>query len=460
MLFSKGVLKMSNDLLKPKNYGAAAFFPMVLFLILYVGTGIYFTAIGAPKPFSYMPRYVAVLAAITVALLCYSREIPIARKVDVYCKGAGASGVMLLGLIVLMAGGFASAADVIGGKTSMVNMGLSLLPRNFIIPGIFLVTAFISTCIGTSMGTQVAMIPVAISIAQGAGLNVGMAGAATIAGAYFGDNLSIISDTTICATKGVGADMKDKFRMNFTIALPASILTVIIYWFLSRGADAAGIQGSLEYSLPKILPYLAVLVTAIAGMDVVLVLLIGIAMTGIIGVLFGGVSFFKWTMAIGAGMEDMFFLAVFAMLVSGLIELIRYYGGITWLVDTLSARIHSRKTCEYFISLICLAISGTTLNNTVAIIITAPIAKALGQKYTIAPKRLASLIDIFSCAILMLVPHDSGFLLVQKYGGVTYLDVVSNAWYPVLLMLFTCITIQFGLLRTPEEKAAAARQNG
>lgn len=449
---------MDNKLLKPKNYGALAFFPMIFFLVLYVGTGIYFTSIGVSKPFSFMPRYVAVLAAITVAFLCYAREIPISQKVDVYCKGAGASGVMLLGLIVLMAGGFASAADAIGGKTSMVNMGLSFLPRNFIIPGIFLVTAFISTCIGTSMGTQVAMIPVAISIAQGAGLNVAMAGAATIAGAYFGDNLSIISDTTICATKGVGANMKDKFRMNFLIALPASLLTVFLYWFMNRGVSASAIQGSLDYSFLKVLPYLAVLATAIAGMDVVLVLLMGIAMTGIIGVAFGDLPFFKWTMAIGTGMEDMFFLAVFAMLVSGLIELIKYYGGIDWLVNTLAAKIHSRKTCEYFISLICLAISGTTLNNTVAIIITAPIAKALGQKYTIAPKRLASLIDIFSCAILMLVPHDSGFLLVQKYGNVNYLDVVSCAYYPILLMFFTCITIQFGLMRTPEEKIAAKEQ--
>lgn len=446
-----------DDLRSNKNYGALAFFPMLLFLVLYVGTGVYFTIIGTPKAFNFMPRYVAVLAAIMVAMVCYDRKTPMSQKVDVYSKGAGASGVMLLGLIVLMAGGFAGAADVIGGKTSMVNLGLSLLPSNFIIPGIFIVTCFISTCIGTSMGTQVAMIPVAVSIAQGAGLNVAMAGAATIAGAYFGDNLSIISDTTICATKGVGAEMKDKFRMNFKIALPAAILTIIMYWFMSKGTAVGTIQVG-DYSIIKTLPYITVLITAIAGLDVVLVLLLGIVMTGVIGVMFGGVPFFKWTMALGAGMEDMFFLAVFAMLISGLIELIKYYGGIDWLVNTLSAKIKSRKTCEYFISLISLAIAGTTLNNTVAIIITAPIAKILGKKYTIAPKRLASLLDIFSCTILMLVPHDSGFLLVQKYGAVNYLDVVSCAYYPVLLLFFTCITIQMGLLRTPEEKEAAKLQ--
>jgi Na+/H+ antiporter NhaC len=448
---------VSDELISTKKYGAVAFLPMIVFLLLYVGTGCVLTAMGVAKPFSYMPRYVAVLAAIMLAILCYDRDLPVSKKVDVYAKGAGASGVMLLGIIVLMAGAFASAADAIGGKASMVNMGLALIPRSFIIPGIFIVTAFISTCIGTSMGTQVAMIPVAISIAKGAGLNVGMAGAATIAGAYFGDNLSIISDTTICATKGVGANMKDKFRMNFLIALPAALLTIFLYWYFGSSASATPIQVG-DYSVIKTLPYITVLVTAIAGMDVVLVLFLGIAMTGVIGAVFSNIGFFDWCKALGAGMEGMFFLAVFAMLVSGLIELIRFYGGIDWLVDTLSARIKSRKTCEYFISLISLAIAGTTLNNTVAIIITAPIAKVLGQRYVIAPKRLASLLDIFSCAILMLVPHDSGFLLVQKFGDVTYLDVVQFAFYPILLMFFTCVTIQFGLLRTPEEKAAALQQ--
>lgn len=448
---------MSDELKVTRKYGASAFLPMIIFLLLYVGTGVCLTIMGIAKPFSYMPRYVAVLAAIMIAIFCYGRDLPISEKIDVYSKGAGASGVMLLGIIVLMAGAFASAADLIGGKSSMVNPGLAMLPRSFIIPGVFIVTAFISTCIGTSMGTQVAMIPVAISIARGAGLDIGMAGAATIAGAYFGDNLSIISDTTICATKGVGADMKDKFRMNFTIALPAAILTVLLYWYLGDAATAGAIQVG-DYSIIKTLPYITVLVTAIAGMDVVLVLFLGILMTGVIGVLLGDTGFFAWCQALGAGMEDMFFLAVFAMLVSGLIELIRFYGGIEWLVDSLSARIKSRKTCEYFISLISLAIAGTTLNNTVAIIITAPIAKVLGTRYTIAPKRLASLMDIFSCAILMLVPHDSGFLLVQKFGDVHYLDVLHYAFYPILLMLFTCVTIQMGFLRTPEEKAAVLQQ--
>ncbi|MCC2865940.1 Na+/H+ antiporter NhaC family protein [Anaerovorax odorimutans] len=431
-----------------KNYKALAFLPLVLFLGLYVGCGIAFTLAGAENPFAKMPRYVAVMAAILAALLFYDRKTPVSQKLDVYCRGAGSSGVMLLGIVVLMAGGFSSAAEAMGGKESIVNMGLTLIPHHFLIPGIFIVTCFISTCIGTSTGTQVALIPVAMALAQGAGLNAAMAGSAVIAGSYFGDNLSMISDTTICATKGVGAKMKDKFQMNLLIALPAAMITIILYAVLGGSQGGTADTQDLSYHVVQVLPYVTVLATAIAGLDVLLVLLIGILMSGIIGIAMGTVTFFEWTMAIGSGMEDLFFLAVFSMLISGLIELVRYYGGISWLFEAMTRKIKTRKSCEYLISFSCMALSGTTLNNPVAILITAPVAKELGEKYRIAPKRLASLLDIFSCIILMLLPHDSGLLLAQQYGHVTYLEIMKYSFYPVLLFLFTCVTIQFGLLRT------------
>lgn len=442
-----------EEIRSEKNYKALAFLPMFIFLGLYVGAGIYFTVIGTDNPFNKISRYVAVLTAICIAFIFYDRKVSLDKKIDIYSIGAGKPGVMLLGIIVLMAGGFSSAVDAMGGKAAIVNIGLSLIPSHFLIPGIFIVTCIISTCIGTSMGTQVAMIPVSIAVAQGAGLNVAMAGAAAIAGAYFGDNLSMISDTTICATKGVGADMKDKFKMNFLIALPAAIITIILYSFLSYGSVATTTNIAIgDYRVVEILPYITVLVTAIAGMNIVMVLVIGIIMSGIIGISLGTITFFEWTMAISSGMEGMFFLAIFASLVSGLIELIKYYGGIEWLVQTITNKIKGRKSCEYFISLISMTISGITLNNPVAIIISAPIAKELGEKYKIAPKRLASLLDIFSCAILGLVPHDSSVLLLAQWGNVTYLEVIRYAFYPILLIIFTLITIQFGLLRTKEEK--------
>lgn len=434
-----------------QNYGPSAFLPMILFLLLYVGTGIYFTIMGFENPFSYVSRYVAVMISIIFAMVFYERKTSISKKVEIYSQAAGSEGVMLLGLIVLLAGGFSSAAEAMGGQESIVNMGISLIPSSFLIPGIFLITCFISTSIGTSMGTQVAMIPVAIAIAKTAGINPAMAGASVIAGAYFGDNLSFISDTTIAATKGVGAEMKDKFKMNFLIALPAAVITIIIYSFLGAGASQ-GLHEELNYSIIKVLPYVTVLITALIGFDVSLVLVIGTIMTGVIGLATGSIDLLSWLVAISEGMESMFFLAVFAMLVSGLIGLIRYYGGIEWLVETMTQKIKSKKACEYIISAISMIIAGTTLNNTVAIVITAPIAKELGSKYKIAPRRLSSLLDIFSCAILMLVPHDSGFLLVQEYANVGYLDVVSYAFYPILLILFTIISIQFNLLKTKEEK--------
>lgn len=432
--------------------------PILVFLGLYLGCGTYFSIKGVDSPFWLMPRYVALMMGILTALLCFERKEKFSDKVDIYCKGAGASGVMLMGIIVLLAGGFASATAAIGGKDSVVNLGIHLIPTQFLIPGIFLICCIISTCIGTSMGTQVTMIPVAIALAQGAGLNAGMAGAAAIAGAYFGDNLSMISDTTIIATKGVGAEMKDKFVMNSKIAIPAAVLSMVLYGVLSlKGGTIAQAAEAGAYNIFTIIPYFTVIILAIVGLDVILALAIGTGLACVIGMAVGSAGFFDWAQAVGSGMEDMFWLAVFAMMVSGMLELVKTYGGIQWLVDTAMKYTKSRKSCQYVIGLLSMAISGTTLNNPVACLISAPIAKELGEEYKIAPKRMASLIDIFSCAILMVVPHDSGCLLVQQYSGCSYLDIIKYAFYPVLLLLFTCITIQCGLLMTKEEKEAAAK---
>lgn len=393
----------SNKTEVKKSYGGKALIPVAVFLGLYLGCGIVFTVMGADSPFGKMPRYVAVVAGILVALLCYRRDLKFSEKVDIYCKGAGASGVGLLGIIVLLAGAFASSTAAIGGKEAMVNMGIDLIPTQFLIPGIFLMCCIISTCIGTSMGTQATMIPIAIALAQGAGLSTGMAGAAAIAGAYFGDNLSMISDTTIIACKGVGAGMRDKFMMNSKIALPAGVLAI------------------------------------------------GCGLSCVLGLALGTASFWDWAMAAGAGMEDMFWLAVFAALCSGLMELVRTYGGIDWLVTTASKYMKSKNSCQYVVSLLTAAISGTTLNNPVACMIASPVAGELGKKYKVSPTKLATLMDIFSCTILMVVPHDSGCLLVQQYSGCTYLDIVKYSVYPVLLTLSTIIAVQFNLFE-PKHK--------
>ena len=409
--------------------------------MLYIGSGMTFTLMGFPKPFSYLPRHVALLAGTLVALYLW-RKGPIDEKLKVFCTGMGDSGVMMIVLIYLLAGGFQGAAAAIGGKTSVVNFCLQFIPPSLLIPGVFLMCCFISTAIGTSMGTIAAMAPVAIGVAQGAGLNLAAVCAAVICGSYFGDNLSMISDTTIAAAEGCGSRMQDKFRMNFAIALPAALVSLVLYYLVS-GQVAGGIQVG-EYNFLQVVPYVFVLVLALRGINVALVLLGGILMTGIIGLSQGTVDIFTWARGLGSGMEDMFSISIVAILVSGIIALVRYYGGVEWMVQKITKHIHGRKGAEYGIGLLSGILSAAMVNNTIAIIVTCPIARVVGAKYSIAPKRLASLVDIFACSFLCVMPHDGGMLIVTQLAGTSPLDVMKYCYYIFALLIATCITIQFG----------------
>lgn len=438
-----------------KKLGASAFLPLLVFLALYVGCGITFTLMGTESPFGQFPRHVALLAGIAVALLL-APKMKVGEKLDVFCESMGNSGVMMIILIYLMAGGFQGAAAAMGGKESVVNLSLHFIPVSLLIPGVFLMCCFISTAIGTSMGTIAAMAPVAIGVAQGAGLNLAIVSAAVIGGSYFGDNLSMISDTTISAAQGCGSEMKDKFRMNFFIALPAALVAMVLYGVL--GGQGSGAIESGAYNILQVLPYIVVLITALMGINVAVVLFVGILMTGIIGMAQGTVGFFAWIQAIGGGMSDMFSISIVAALISGIIGLIRHYGGVEWLVGAITSKIRSRKGAEYGIGLLSGVLSAAMVNNTIGIIVTCPMAKEIGGKYGIAPKRLASLVDIFACAFLALMPHDGGMLIVTELAGVSPLSVLKYSFYIFALIIATCVTIQFGLLRTPEEKAAATAQ--
>jgi len=424
-----------------RNLGGVAFLPLLVFLVLYIGAGLAFTLLGFPKPFSFLPRHVALLAGTLVALYLW-RKGPIDEKLKVYCSGMGDSGVMMIVLIYLLAGGFQGAAAAIGGKTSVVNFSLQFIPPSFLIPGVFLMCCFISTAIGTSMGTIAAMAPVAIGVAQGAGLNLAAVCAAVICGSYFGDNLSMISDTTIAAAEGCGSKMKDKFRMNFSIALPAALVSLVLYYLVS-GQVVGSIQVG-EYNFLQIVPYIFVLVLALMGVNVALVLFGGILMTGVIGVSQGTVDIFTWARGLGSGMEDMFSISIVAILVSGIIALVRYYGGVEWMVQNITKHIHGRKGAEYGIGLLSGILSAAMVNNTIAIIVTCPIARVVGTKYSIAPKRLASLVDIFACSFLCVMPHDGGMLIVTQLAGTSPLDVMQYCYYIFALLIATCITIQFG----------------
>lgn len=435
-----------------KNYGAKALIPIIVFLGLYVGCGVAFTILGVEKPFNVMPRYVAVLAGVLVGLICFEKDRNLDEKAKVYYESAGSEGVMTLSLIVLLAGGFAGSCAAIGGKESMVNLGAQMIPVQLLVPGIFIMCAIVSTCIGTSMGTVSVMAPVAVALAEGTGLNLGIAAAAVLTGSTFGDNLSMISDTTICATKGVGAAMKDKFRMNFTIALPAAILTLILYAIVGNGSAGTAAMEAGSYNLWTSIPYIAVLVLAVAGLNVILVLTIGMILSGIIGVAAGTATIWEWAQGIGSGMEGMFWLAVFAMMISGMIGMIRYYGGLEWLTEKAKKAIRSRKSCEYIILFFPLVLATIIANNTLAIVITAPVANELGSSYKIAPKRLASLLDIGACLGAMVVPHGTCMLMVQEAAGCDYLGILKYEYYPLFLLIAVAVTITFGLMKTREEK--------
>lgn len=434
-----------------KGLGGISFLPLFIFLGLYIGSGVFFSIKGAASPFNQFPRHVALFIAIGVAVLM-NKNKKIDDKIEIFSKNAGSSGVMIMGLIYLLAGGFSGAAKSMGGVESVVNLGLTFIPSTFIVPGIFLISCFIATAMGTSMGTMAAMGTIAVGVAAKSNMDVAITLAAVMGGAYFGDNLSILSDTTISATRGVGCEMKDKFRMNFLIAIPAAVLTMVLYTVMGKAGE---IEGNLTFSFIKVIPYLLVLAGALAGGNVVLVLMGGIVLCGIVGFATGSVTFLPFIKAIGSGMEDMMGITIVAILIAGIIGVIKENGGIEWLIEKITSKVKTRSGAEYGIGILSGALSASLVNNTVAIIISAPIAKEIGSKYHIAPKRLASLIDIFACGILALCPHDGGMLIMTGMGHVSPLDILKFAYYPVFLIIATLITIKFGLLRTPEEKEFA-----
>ena len=356
-------------------------------------------------------------AGCAVALLL-NRGIGVQDKLNIMTTSMGNSGVMMIVLIYLMAGGFQGAAAAMGGKDSVVNLCLHFIPVKLLVPGVFLMCCFISTSIGTSMGV--------------------------IGGSYFGDNLSMISDTTISAAEGCGSEMKDKFKMNFFIALPAAIVAIILYSIFGGVGSGAIEAGS--YNIIEVLPYFIVLIAALMGVNVAVVLFVGILASGIIGLCVGSCGFFEWIQAIGSGMSDMFSISIVAILVSGIIGLVREYGGVEWLVGAISSKIKSRRGAEYGIGLMSGILSAAMVNNTIAIIVTCPIAKEIGEKYKIAPKRLASLVDIFACAFIALMPHDGGMLMITALADVSPLNVLKYSFYMFGLIIATCVTIQFGLM--------------
>ncbi|MFQ9697982.1 MAG: Na+/H+ antiporter NhaC family protein, partial [Zhenhengia sp.] len=382
---------------EPKKGNPLALLPIGVFLVLFLGTGI------ATKDFYRMPVLVAFLIAAAVAFLPNRKE-SMATKLEIFCNGAGENNIILMCIIFLLAGAFSNVAKSMGAVESTVNLSLSILPTNLLVAGLFIIACFISVSMGTSVGTITALTPIGIGIAQKTGMPVALIIGAIIGGGMFGDNLSMISDTTIAAVRTQGCELKDKFKTNFLIVLPAAILTIIILTVIASGYQTT-LEGDYAYSIVKVLPYLAVLIGALAGVNVFALLGGGALFAGIIGMMNGSFDFFGFMQAAGEGMMGMEDLAMLSIVIGGTLALIKHNGGIDFLLNSIKSRIKTKKGAEFGIAALVSVVDLCTANNTIAIVMAGPLAKDIAEEFNIAPKRTASLLDIFSSCWQGMIPY-------------------------------------------------------
>ena len=413
---------------------ALALTPLLLFLALFFGAGLYYTAQGEAMGFYQLRAPVAILPALALGVwLARRRGVPAQQTL---LQGMGDGNVMLMCLIFLLAGAFATVSKAIGAVDAVVALGLGALPAGLILPGLFLVAAFVSLSIGTSMGTLAAVVPIALGVADAAGLDRVLVTSAVLGGAMFGDNLSIISDTTIAATRSQGAEMRDKFRENFRIALPAAIATIVL---LATLGDAAPVEAADAASPWLVLPYVVVLGLALAGLDVVLVLGIGLVVSGVFGfVLAQEYDVVSFAGDIYLGFESMVEITLLSILIGGLAALIKATGGLAWLAQVIAkfARGHTgRRAGEISIAALAAGSDALTANNTVAILVTGSLAKDIAQRHDISPRRAASVLDIFACVVQGVLPYGAQILLAASLAAVSPLALAGSVYYCWLLAL-------------------------
>ena len=426
----------------PGRSNPFALLPFIIFIAIYLGAGLYFQSAGVSMAFYQFPSVTAMFIAVLSAF-CLSRD-PVMYKFGIFSRGAGNDNIMTMLMIYILAGAFSAVAAAMGGRDATVNLGMSLIPPQFLTVGIFLISAFMGTATGTSMGTVAAIIPIAAGMAEKSGIPAPLILGACVSGAMFGDNLSMISDTTIAATRTQGCELKDKFKMNFLIALPAAILTIAV--FLMAGTPSAVLSGNTDYTLLKVLPYMAVLLLALLGVNVFLVLVSGIFLSGFIGLMDGTLSVISFAQQIWTGftgMSEAFFLALFC---GGISEMISYYGGIAWLIEKLQGNIHSSRTAQLGIAVLVSLVDSATANNTVAIIVSGGVAKKIAARFHVDPRKSASLLDIFSCVFQGIIPYGAQLLtaaaLASQSGlAITALDIVPHMWYCFFLAAFGLLSI-------------------
>lgn len=377
----------------------------------------------------------------SIYAVAISGGMPIRKRIDTYSRGAGANNLMLMLWIYVLAGAFAASAKAMGAVDATVNLALSLLPASMILPGLFLAACFISLSIGTSVGTIVALVPIAAGLAHSVDANLALTVAIIVGGAYFGDNLSFISDTTVVATQTQGCQMSDKFRVNALIVIPAAIIILIIYGILGAGTKAPTHIDAVQYM--KVLPYIVVLVTAIAGMNVMAVLTLGSILCGIIGIINGGYDIFGWFSAMGNGVIGMGELIIIAMMAGGMLEIIRENGGIDFIISKITAHVNSKRDAELSIAALVSMVNICTANNTVAILTVGNISKKIGDKFGVDNRKAASILDTFSCTIQGLIPYGVQMLLAAGLSGLSPLDIIPYLYYPMAIGLAALFAILF-----------------
>ena len=413
----------------------SALLPLAVFLIVYAGTSIIakdFYAVSVIVPF--------LISAIVALSMNKKRKFE--DKIQDFCKGAGNPNVILMIFIFVLAGAFAQVAKAMGAVDSTVNFGLSILPTSILVPGVFIIASFIALSVGTSMGTIVALVPIAVGISEKTGIAVAIVVGAVVSGAMFGDNLSMISDTTIAATRTQGCEMKDKFKMNFKIVLPAAIVTAIIFMILTKGT-AIQTLGDYEYSFIKILPYIAVLISALMGINVIFILIGGIVFAGVIGLLYGSFDIIGLFTNISAGIQGMSELIIISLLIAGTIELIKNNGGIEYILNKGMKNFKSKKGAELGIATLVSLVDICTANNTIAIVTVGPIAKDISDEFELEPRRVAGIMDMFSCVFQGLIPYGAQLISASGLAMISPFAIIRYSVYPYLMGICALVSIYF-----------------
>lgn len=428
--------------------GLLALSPLFLLIVLIVAFTVY--SVDNSHQDTSLSLTVAFMIS-SIYAVAISGGMPVRKRVDTYSKGAGANNLMLMLWIYVLAGSFAASAKAMGAVDATVNLALSILPASMILPGLFLAACFISVSIGTSVGTVVALVPIAAGLAHSMDANVGMMTAIIVGGAYFGDNLSFISDTTVVATQTQNCKMSDKFKVNSMIVVPAAVLVLIAYSVMGVGLQTPTHINEVEYM--KVLPYLTVLVTAIAGMNVMAVLTLGTLLCGAIGIgshllgASGSYDLFGWFSAMGNGIIGMGELIIIAMMAGGMLEIIRENGGIDFIINKITAHVNSKRGAELSIAALVSMVNICTANNTVAILTVGNISKKIGDRFGVDNRKAASILDTFSCMVQGLIPYGVQMLLAAGLANLSPMDILPYLYYPLAIGVAALLAI---LLRYPK----------